>query len=252
MATATRSTMRLTPPSLKDRQRWYLWRSDKTVEEIAAREHAAIKEVQKSIDKVESYRYLGSIEEVDARYNHAALELVDEQVSVIRRAMKAKTVRTNPVTGQDKTIDDHATQLAAAKEAREMAGVTRAKSGPAIVNNLMQQNNGVGQRVNGGLDFESRLRMLRAQQAEQLPVTVTRQLEAPKDEPSHAERIAADMQEAGLELDDDELDELSGDVDDEDSEGEVSDDDDVSDDDEDEAPQAQVSPAQDSNPDEDW
>ena len=251
MATAMRpSRFRIERPGVLDRKRWYVWKSDKTIEEIAAREHVSIKEIQKSIDKVESYRFLGSVEEVDAEYNIAALELVEEQKQVVQKAMRAKKTRTNVVTGKEVTVDDFVTQLAAAKEAREMAFASRMK-GPAIVNNLLQQNNGGQQRPGGGMDFESRLRMLRAKNDAQLPTVNVRSLPAPQEEMSQSEALAADMAKSGIELSDaemDELDELTeGDDDTEDGDDEEGEEDTGEDGDE-----KEVSPAQDSKVDEDW
>jgi hypothetical protein len=253
---------------VQDRKRWYLWRSDKTPAELAAREHVSIKEIQKSIDKVESYRFLGSVEEVDAEYNIAALELVQEQKQVVLKAMRAKKTRTNVVTGKDVTVEDFVTQLAAAKEAREMAFASRIK-GPAIVNNLLQQNNGTQNRPGGGLDFESRLRMLRAKNDAQLPTVNVRSLPAPHEEMSRTEALVADMAKSGIELSDAELDEFeemtegdnegyegsdaAGDIED-DEEG-VSEEKTYSDDSDDlpwDATQGQMSPAQDSNSEAGW
>jgi hypothetical protein len=269
MATATRPPrFRIERPGVLDRKRWYLWKSDKTVEELAAREHVAIKEIQKSIDKVESYRFLGSVEEVDAEYNIAALELVEEQKQVVLKAMRAKKTRTNVVTGKEVTVEDFVTQLAAAKEAREMAFASRMK-GPAIVNNLLQQNNGAQNRPGGGMDFESRLRMLRAKNDAQLPTVAVRSLPAPQEEMSQAEALVADMEKSGIELSDAELDELEemteggdegsegpdaeGDLeDDEEGESEEETESDDSDDLQWGTTQGKVNPARDSKVDEDW
>ncbi len=260
MATATRpSRFKIERPSVQDRKRWYLWKSDKTPAEISAREHVSIKEVQKSIDKVESYRFLGSVEEVDAEYNIAALELVEEQKQVVLKAMRAKKKRTNVVTGKEVTVEDFVTQLAAAKEAREMAFASRIK-GPAIVNNLLQQNNGGQQRPGGAMDFESRLRMLRAKNDAQLPNVTVRSLPAPQEEMSQAEALVADMAKSGIELSDTEIDELEemteveseADESDEEDDSEEEFEGDDSDDDQGGETQGKVSPAQNSKVDEDW
>jgi len=198
----------LAKPSVKDRQRWYLWRSEKPMEEIAARDRVAVETIKESIDKVEAYRYIASAEEVDMAYNMMALELVDSQKKVLKEAMNAKTYRID-TNGKEKVISDHATRLKALDVAREFASVARPK-GPGIQINTQNNVNGAG--VNGtvgGLSFEQRLREIRAKREIEAPHAIM--LEAPKM--TQAEKLAEEFEGAGIDLSDEDIDALEGDID---------------------------------------
>ena len=191
-------------PSVKDRQRWYLWRSEKPMEEIAAREKTDVANVRASIDRVESYRFLVSIEEVDLAYNAMALELVDDEKRVLKQAMRAKTWRTAN-NGKEVPIVDHKTRLSAIEIAREFTNTVRPKT-PMIQNNVQNNVNG-GVNGGGGMSFEQRLREIKARRMAGELGNGPPLLEA-RTELSQAERIAEELEEAGIDLEDGDLAEL--------------------------------------------
>lgn len=188
-------------PSVKDRQRWYLWRSEKPMEEIAAREKTDVANVRASIDRVESYRFLVSIEEVDLAYNAMALELVDDEKRVLKQAMKAKTWRTAN-NGKEVPIVDHKTRLSAIEIAREFTNTVRPKTPMTQVN--VQQN--VANGMSGGMSFEQRLREIKARRAAGL--TSGPPLLEAKSQPSQAEAIAAEFEEVGIDLEEGDVEDM--------------------------------------------
>jgi hypothetical protein len=196
-------------PSTTDRQRWYLWRSEKSIEEIAARERVKPETVRKSIDAVEVYRLSGSYEEVDAAWNHMALELVDEQKSVLLGAMVAETWITLP-DGTRESIADHATRLKAIEVVKDLAVVSRPKAPMNQVNVQTNVANGLN-GSSGGMNFEQRLREIKARRMAELvtaPAT-TPMLEA--ETTSQAESIAAELEDAGIDLEEGDIEEIGDD-----------------------------------------
>lgn len=206
--------LRIERPTARDRKLWTLWKLEKTVQEIAAQQHMSVKSVQDAIDRVESYRYLPSSELLSADIHATSMELLEEVKEPLRGALKAKTVRTKS-NGREIVIDDHSTRLAAVKEIREMAALSQPK-GAGVQVNVQNNNLAATQRLANGTDFESRLRVLRAKNAGQLPAVAQAQLMAPQEK-TQAEILAEDMEGAGIELEDSEIDELEGEFEDEES-----------------------------------
>jgi len=205
-------TMALQKPTVRDRQRWYLWRSEKPLEEIAARERASVETIRKSIDRVEAYRFIASVEEVDVAYNHLALNLIEDQENTLRSAMVAETWRTFP-DGRQESIPDHLTRLKAIDTARELIEVTRPRVPSTQVN--VQQNVASGVGASGGMSFEQRLREIRAKrEVQQIPGNNPMLLEAPP-QMTRAEKIVAEFEEAGIDLEDGDLEDLEEGDDDE-------------------------------------
>jgi len=246
--------IRIDRPSGKDRHRWSMWKLDKTVQEIAAREHASVKSVQESIDRVEGFKLLPGSEMLLADISATSIEMLDDWKETVQGARKATMVRTMP-NGRSRLVVDHPTRLAAAKEIRELASLTQAKGTGVQVN--VQNNNGMAQRPGGGMDFESRLRMLRAKNAGQMPGAIVQaQLMAPKEEKTQAELLVEDMERAGLEIEDSDADELESEFETDSDDSEEEDSDEDGDDegaDEEEAASDKVSEAVvDTETDEEW
>ena len=220
--------IRIERPSGKDRKRWSMWKLDRTVQEIAAHEHASVKSVQESIDRVEGFKLLPGSEMLLADISATSIEMLDDWKESVQGARKATMLRTMP-NGRSRVVVDHAMRLAAAKEIRELASLTQAKGAGVQVN--VQNNNGTAQRPGGGMDFESRLRLLRAKNAGQMPGGIIQaQLIAPKEEKTQAELLVEDMERAGLEIEDSDADELESEFEDESDDSEEDDSDDDSDD----------------------
>lgn len=199
-------------PSLKDRQRWFLWKRETSIEEIAARDRITVEQAKESIDKMEMWRWAGSFEEVDAEYNHMALELIPAQKKVILDGMKATSWRTNAKGKQVKEVD-HTTRMKAAELGKEFAAAAKPKA-PGNVVNVQTNVANMGQNGSqGGLSFEQRLREIKAKRAIGQLSAPPPQLEATTM--SQAEKIAAEFEEAGIDLEDGDLDELEGEEDDE-------------------------------------
>ena len=198
-------------PTQKDRQRWYLRKMQElSFEEIAAREKVAVETVQKSFDAVELYRFSGAYEEVDIAWNHLALRLVEQQESVLLSAMVAETWRTLPDGTQEPTAD-HSTRLKAIDVVRELAVVSRPKAPMNQVNVQTNVANGVN-GSGGGMSFEQRLREIRAKRdLGQLGTGQPIMIEAVQR--TQAEKIASEFEDAGIDLDDDDLDAFEGDDD---------------------------------------
>jgi len=198
----------LEKPSLKDRQRWYLWKQEKPIEEIAAREKVTVETIRKSIDAIESYRLAGSYEEVDIAWNHLALRLVEDQEGVLRSAMVAEKVTVLP-DGARGFVPDHLTRMRALEVAREFAEVTRPKVPMNQMNvqtNVVSGSNGSG----GGISFESRLREIKARRAAGELSSGAPLLEA-SAQPSQAEALAAEFEDVGIDLEEGDLEEMEGD-----------------------------------------
>jgi len=107
------------------------------------------------------------------------------------------------------------------------------------------------------MDFESRLRMLRAKNAGQMPGAIVQaQLMAPKEEKTQAELLVEDMERAGLEIEDSDVDELESEFETDSDDSEEEDSDEDGDDegaDEEEAASDKVSEAVvDTETDEEW
>ena len=229
MATAPQKPprLRIERPTVADRRRWSMWKLDKSIEEIAARERVAARFIQASIDKVENFRFLPTSELLVADIHAASIEMLDDWKGTVRDATKARKYRTK-ANGREQIVVDHDTRLAAAREIREMTALTQPKGGPGVQVNV--QNNNGATRPGGGMDFESRVRMIRAKHAGVLPGMVQTQLPAPQEERSHTEMLADDMEGAGLELEDSDLDELEDSQDADEPEGDETEEEDTGDD----------------------
>jgi hypothetical protein len=209
--------MQLQKPNIKDRQRWFLWRTEKPIEEIAARERVSVDAVKKSIDKVQMYHFAGSFEEVGVAYNHMALEIVEEQRQVLKSAMVAETWRTIP-SGKGKEVlyeptADHATRLEALRVGMAFASLSRPKE-PANQINIQQNNaNGMGGNSGGGMSFEQRIREIRARRQDAQLTSGQVLLAPPPPQKSQVEILADEFEDAGIDLDDEDLDELEVDTD---------------------------------------
>lgn len=199
----------LTKPTIKDRQRWYLWKQEKPIEEIAARDRVGEDTIRKSIDAVEIYRMSGAYEEVDISWNHMALRLVEDQESVLRSAMVAESWRTMK-DGTEIPIPDHATRLKAIEVVKDLAVVSRPKAPMNQVNVQTNVANGTHGSNGGGLSFESRLREIRERRGMGQLGSGQPLLIESAPEQTQAEKVAAELDDIGIDLDEDDLRDLEG------------------------------------------
>lgn len=130
-------------PNKQDRARWFLFKRNVPVDEIAKRHNCTLVTVQKSIERMEAYNAQTSNEIVDMRRNEMAINLADKTEAALGRALDAKTiVRRENKHGKMVVVSrdpDHKTQLAAAAQVKEILTATIPKG--AGVSIAVQQNN---------------------------------------------------------------------------------------------------------------
>jgi hypothetical protein len=150
-------------PSKQDRARWFLFKNSVSLEEISSRLGGRIIDVQKSIDRVQSYQAQTSNEIVDMRRNEMVLNLADKAEAALSRALEAKTiVRRENKKGQTVVVSrdtDHKTQIEAFKQVKELLVAPIPKGGG--VNIAVQQNATQQVEVSRRSNFEERLRAAR-------------------------------------------------------------------------------------------
>src|SRR6185437_1422403 len=165
LALITRPTASLGKPTRKDRDIWLMKKRGWSDADLATRFKVGIDKVRLAIDRWELYRASFANDEIDLEINQMATRILPQAEKVFKEGMKA--TKTQVVHKGKKVIStriaDHATRIKTLDTFKNLLEAVRPKGVGVQVNT---QINNQGKEVNTaapkGFDFESRLRMIRA------------------------------------------------------------------------------------------
>lgn len=163
----TTRTGRPSRPSNLDRVAWRLLVLQKSPDEIAAKLHLTVDQVNDAIVRVQMHNALLSHEAVDLTINEEILGAVrhGQLRTVLQGAMSAERVIVSsqgvvcdPATGRPVTEPDHATRLEAVQAIPSLFRSIRPTGAAVQINTAINNSNTQNNVIGGGRSFEARRR----------------------------------------------------------------------------------------------
>jgi hypothetical protein len=167
LALISRPTASLGKPTRKDRDIWLMKKRGWADGELATRFGIGVDKVRLAIDRWDLYRASFANEEIDLSINQMATALLPKAQKVLEDGMKATKTEERYSKGKrviTRMVADHATRIKTLDSFKNLLEAVRPKGVGVQVNT--QINNPAKDQapaVPKGFDFESRLRMIRAE-----------------------------------------------------------------------------------------
>lgn len=215
LALITRPTASLGKPTRKDRDIWLMKKRGWSDADLATRFKVGIDKVRLAIDRWELYRASFANDEIDLEINQMATRILPQAEKVFKEGMKA--TKTQVVHKGKKVIStrvaDHSTRIKTLDSFRSLLEAVRPKGvGVQVNTQINNQGKEASTAAPKGFDFESRLRMIRADKGLSNEESVQ---DGEYSDEESGDVLADELSEIGIELPDDE-DESGDDTEDDD------------------------------------
>jgi hypothetical protein len=211
LALISRPTASLGKPTRKDRDIWLMKKRGWSDDQLATSFHVSVDKIRLAIDRWDLYRASFANEEIDLSINQMATALLPKAQKVLEDGMKATKTEERWVRGKRVIVSkvvDHTTRLKSFESFKNLIEAVRPKGVGVQVNT--QINNPAKDQapaVPKGFDFESRLRMIRAEKGLSNDDTVE---DADFEDGDESDVLSDELAEIGIEIPEEDEDDEDG------------------------------------------